>query len=185
MLDVENRIHEIERQIKELVEKAEEVQKTDPDTAMWKARKACETICRQICSRERLIEAGSKSDGVNLDTMISLISKDNVAPRYICDDMRTIQWKGNTGTHELEKPPTSAAIPALAALANVSEWYFNKYGSNPTNRKPYNPNEPEVLRKGREILNDPTFGKVAVGAMVGTAVALTAKWLGGRKDKEV
>jgi hypothetical protein len=184
MSEVEHRLIAIENQIKELVERAEEAQSSDPDTAMWKARKACETICRQVCAREELINAGSKADNINLDTMIQLIGRHEVAPRHICDDMRTIQWKGNTGTHVLEQPPSSAAVPALAALANVSEWYFSRYGSSPFNRIKTNPDEPEFIKKSRKVFKNQTFGKVATGVMVGTAVALGVKLLGGRNNNE-
>ena len=180
----ENRLDEIEKQIKALVEKAEAFQKSDPETAMWKARKACETICREVCLKESLIEVGRKAEP--LDTMINLISKFDKAPRRICDDMRTIQWKGNTASHpgDTEFVEARAALPALAALANVTDWYFKKYGSNLAGWKHHSPDEPKFKEKGKILLKDPTFEKVAMGAMVGTAVALAAKFLGGNKNKE-
>lgn len=177
MSKVENRLKEIEKQIIELTLKAEEVKNSDPETAMLKARKACETICREVCLKEGLIKADK---AVNLQFMIDLIGQHDKAPRYIRDDMKTIQFKGNTSGHPQKTPMTQAkaALPALAALANVTEWYFSKYGSI---RLSYNPNDPEFIKYFKKLLQNKIFKTAAIATISGTAVAILGSLFGVRK----
>ena len=48
MQELEERLEEIEKQIKELVKEAEELKNSSPDSAMTKARRACEHIGRYV-----------------------------------------------------------------------------------------------------------------------------------------
>jgi hypothetical protein len=184
MPEVAKRLDKIEKQINELIRLAEENRRRDPDNAMMKARKACETICREVCLKEGLIKEDKDPDGLPLDIMIGRITKNKKAPRNICTDMRTIQWKGNDAVHFQES--TSAmgnpAAPALEALSNVTRWYFDKYGSSGPQTNFPDPDEPIIKKKGKPLLKNSTFQKLAVGAMTGTAVAIGAKLLQGKKD---
>jgi len=100
MSEFEKSLDEIEREINELIRMVNRTKGSDPKSAVIKARIACEAICREVCLRENLIDTEKKKSFSNLDLMITLISKHEIAPRNICVDMRILQWKGNTEAHE-------------------------------------------------------------------------------------
>ena len=133
---------------------------------------------RQICLKHGLIKNGTKGETASLERLISLIGEHNLAPRYIRDDMTVVQRKGNTGTHELGKLPASAAIPALSAITNVTDWYFREIGSHYSGPKSDNTDKPKFVKKGRKLIEDPTFRKIAVGTMIGIGGILAGKLFG-------
>lgn len=172
MEDFEQRLKRLERQVEDLCDQANSYRKTDPAAALTKARNACERICQQVCFRHGLVADWKKSERLRLQEMIEMIAKADAAPRYILDDMRTIQYKGNTAAHpQMDDLTPESALPALQALSNVVAWYFRK-------PKP----EPALKTQTRVVLKNPLFEKAAVGVMAGTAIAIAAKFLGGNKD---
>jgi hypothetical protein len=175
-------IEKLQKQIDELKNEAEDLQKSNPGHAVFNARKACEAICTHICFKKGLIK-GKRSQ--NLSSMIHLISQNGHVPRYILDDIRFIQRKGNTVIHSIDKINPEDAEPVLNALSNLVNWYF----SGTTLQKPRTEKPEEASKVTTEIDKEPfietvkeTYGKpwfktLAVTVMTATATALAAKGL--------
>lgn len=175
-------IEKLQKQIDELKNEAENLQISNPEHAVTNARKACEAICRHICFKKGLIK-GRRSQ--SLSSMINLIAQNDHVPRYIMDDIRFIQKKGNTVVHSIEKINPEDAEPVLNALANLVNWYF----SGTTLQKPRTEEPKEAskvmteinkegfLEAARENFKKPWFKTLAVTVMSATATAIAAKGL--------
>jgi len=175
-------IKKLQKQIDELKNEAENLKMSNPQHAVTNARKACEAICTHICFKKGLIKGGNSQ---NLNSMINLIAQNGHVPRYILDDIRFIQKKGNTVLHSFEKINPEDAEPVLNALANLANWYFR----GTTLQKPHT-EKPEEASKVtteidkelfietiRETYEKPWFKTLAVTVMTATATALAAKGL--------
>ena len=178
----EMKIEKLQKQIGELKNEAENLKMSNPGHAVFNARRACEAICTHICFKKGLIK-GRRSQ--NLSSMINLISQNGHVPRYILDDIRFIQKKGNTVVHSTEKINPEDAEPVLKALANLVNWYF----SGTTLQKPRTEKPEEASKVTTEIdkesfieivkktFEKPWFKTTAVTVMGATATALAAKGL--------
>jgi hypothetical protein len=181
MYEVEKRLEEIEKRIKELVTEADKLKNSHPNYSMTAARRACEHMCRQICLKHGAINEGRKGKNAPLKRLIDLIGEHELAPRHIRDDMTTVQLKGNTGTHGEDQLPPRAVIPVLYALANVTDWYFRKYGSEDWDRTSRDQELEEFKKRIREILKNKNFKKLWIATAAGMALALALKIFGKKK----
>jgi hypothetical protein len=175
-------LEKLQKQINELKKEAENLQMSNPGLAVSNARKACEAICTHICFKAGLIKDGRSQ---NLSSMIDLISQKRQAPRYIVDDIRFIQKKGNTVIHSFEKINPEDAEPVLNALANLVNWYFSGTTlKKPCTEKPEEPSKvtTEIDKEPfieivRETFEKPWFKTIAATVMGATATAIAAKGL--------
>ena len=175
-------IEKLQKQIDELKNEAENLKMSKPHHAVTNARKACEAICTHICFKKGLIKGGKYQ---SLNSMINLIAQNGHVPRYILDDIRFIQKKGNTVIHSTEKINPEDAEPVLNALANLVNWYF----SGTTLQKPRIEKQEKVSKETtevdqepfietiRETYKQPWFKTLAVTIMGATATAIAAKGL--------
>ncbi|GEM_PF-2844276 len=128
--DLENRVLSLEQEldhIKNYYQRTLSYQYSDPEAALWMARKATEAICRQIFVKEISPNIGT----ITLDELLVQLSKKRLIPKGIEVPIRTIQQYGNFGTHDQGHDNIAItqefAEPCLKSLSTVVDWYFNEY----------------------------------------------------------
>lgn len=128
--DLENRVLSLEQEvnhIKSYYQRTLSYQYSDPEAALWMARKATEAICRQIFVREISPNLGT----ITLEELLVQLTKRRLIPKGIEVPIRTIQQYGNFGTHDQGHDNIAItrefAEPCLKSLSTVVDWYFNEY----------------------------------------------------------
>ncbi len=128
--DLENRVLSLEQElnhIRNYYQRTLSYQHSDPEAALWMARKATEAICRQIFVKEISPNIGT----ITLEELLVQLSKKRLIPKGIEVPIRTIQQYGNFGTHDQGHDNITItqefAEPCLKSLSTVVDWYFNEY----------------------------------------------------------
>jgi hypothetical protein len=104
-------------------------QKSDPEAALWMARKATESICTKIF----INEISPNIDTTSLDQMVTQLKKRELIPKKIEIPIRTIQGFGNFGVHAQSrdsKISSEYVEPALKSLSILVDWYIRDYLSS-------------------------------------------------------
>ena len=132
--DLENRVLSLEQEldhIRNYYQRTLSYQHSDPEAALWMARKATEAICRQIFVREVSPNIGNAT----LEELLVQLNKRKIIPKGIEVPIRTIQQYGNLGTHDQGVDNITItreyAEPCLKSLSTVVDWYFNEYLGQP------------------------------------------------------
>jgi len=131
-----SRLEQLEQKIDRLcgiIVAAQNYMHHDPEAALVKARNSAEAICREIYKQEFRNTPKKES----FDKIVNKLKAENHIPREIFTHLRTVQWYGNLGAHvdlDVELVNSLTVNPCLAALMNVTHWYFKVYlnGSVPT-----------------------------------------------------
>ena len=192
--DYKVQVEKLQGQINELRKEAENLKKSNPEHAVINARKACEAICTFICIEKELVKDSRSANKMSLDRMINLIQQNGSTPRHIIDDIKSIQRKGNTVAHCIEKINPEDAEPVLYALSNLVNWYFSGTTAikdrivepeGPLNI-PKDKNSDGFIEAAKGALKIPWVKTAAASVMAATATALAAKGLNklDKKDKE-
>lgn len=122
------RISSLEESVKNLsriLMKVQQYSISDPEVALGQARRAAEAILREIFVRE--IGEPTK---ILLDELLNRLVDKKVLPQRIVVPLRTIQAYGNYGVHaqsDMSAISSEYAMPCLAALGQVTSWYFAEY----------------------------------------------------------
>ena len=109
-----------------IILKAQRYAASDPEVSLALARKSAEAICRLVFTAE-IGEPGA----MTLDELIRKLKEAGLLPIKVQVPLRTIQNYGNYGVHaqsdmgEIIEPDFIA--PCLAALDQVTRWYFKVY----------------------------------------------------------
>ena len=124
----DDRLAKLERDVAyltRLLEKATRYAASDPEVALFQARKSAEAICR------RLFEAEIGRPGkMMLEELMQKLQAKRVLPYHVVVPLRTIQDYGNYGVHPQEQHVEVSGewvSPCLSALAQVTNWYFTEY----------------------------------------------------------
>ena len=132
--DLENRVLSLEQELSHIqnyYQRTLSYQHSDPEAALWMARKATEAICRQIFAKEISPNIGNAT----LEELLTQLSKRKAIPKGIEIPIRTIQQYGNFGTHDQGHDNIAItqefAEPCLKSLSTVVDWYFNEYLGQP------------------------------------------------------
>jgi hypothetical protein len=132
--DLENRVLSLEQElnhIRNYYQRTLSYQHSDPEAALWMARKATEAICRQIFVKEISPNIGNAT----LEELLVQLNKRKAIPKGIEVPIRTIQQYGNFGTHDQGHDNIAItqefAEPCLKSLSTVVDWYFNEYLGQP------------------------------------------------------
>lgn len=117
---------ELEKMIRDEVERALAGRATRPGDSLFIAGRACEEICRQVCLNAGLTQRDGFEDSLSLDKLKNLIKQHKLAPKTICEDITTIQRYRNMVAHNLLNLNPEDAATALNALSNLVNWYFKE-----------------------------------------------------------
>ncbi len=127
-----NAIKELER-IKKLYDKTQFYCSTDPEVALSQARKSAEAICKSVYSKS-ISKNGKPVEKMMLEELINGLSREDVIPKFIRINLKTIQEFGNFGVHdqgdENELIDEVYIRPCFTALGTVFSWYVSNFTSN-------------------------------------------------------
>jgi len=103
------------------VEKTLRYHKTDPETALLHARKAAESICRDVYEKEYQ----KPSRGLTFGKLIDALSREKpILPNLVMYSLRNIQNFGGINAHQ----NLSAYLkPVLDFFPAIITWYFEDY----------------------------------------------------------
>ena len=183
--DFEIQIEKLQEQINELKKEAEDMQKSYPGNAVLNARKACEAICKHICFKSRQIRDRNSLKMISLNEMTKIIYDEKLCPRYIFDDIKFIQFKGNASAHTANKIDPEDATRVLNSLNNLVNWYFSgtsqieSDGKQAESAKSLQESEKksDFMETISETYKKPWFKTGAAAIMAATAAALAGKVL--------
>ena len=128
--------------------------KADPEASLMYARKSVEGICTSIFSKE----IGDPQNN-RLDKLVELLSNKKKLPERVKVVLRVIQQYGNYGAHVQSDQQTidyTFIAPCLAALIQVTNWYFNDYLNTeipPLLVEAINDFEPEIQKPLSSIIS--------------------------------
>ena len=122
-----DKLAEVRRYIEDHVQKARDLADKVPEAALNQARVAAEAVCRYLFAEE----LGKGDPGkLQLNDMLTRLAQANVIPNKIRVPFGTIQAYGNLGSHadsELSRIEAEYVEPCLAALDQVTTWFFGEY----------------------------------------------------------
>ena len=110
-----------------MYEKAVSYASSDPEVALYQARKAAEAVCKHVFRQEVSRNVGK----MTLAPLIAALSSKGKLPPRIIIPLKAIGEYGNFGSHDqgdegmlIDEAYTE---PALKSLATVVEWFFSEY----------------------------------------------------------
>jgi uncharacterized protein YjbI with pentapeptide repeats len=129
-VDIDRRnVWQLHAQIKDLsriILKAQRYAESDPEVSLAQARKSAEAICRLVFAAE----IGDPGATITLAELIRRLKEARILPIKVLVPLGTIQAYGNYGAHpqgDIGEIEPEFVAPCLAALDQVTSWYFNVY----------------------------------------------------------
>lgn len=135
--ELEARVAALEREVSRVSEYYElsfSYKSTNPEAALWQARKAAEAICQSVFRQEISSNLGK----LTLEKLIQMLAKEGLLPEKVAINLKAIQAYGNYGSHAQVGDPhevtSEDVVPCLTALSLVIDWYFVEHLGQPTRR---------------------------------------------------
>src|SRR5262249_44675745 len=111
------------REVREGVNKAIHIAKTDPEMALTRTRKVMELVVRELYQRRIVEPPGTRP----LENLVQRLVKDGFFPDTLDAYATTVRKLGNVGTHSFGEPITVADVNrSLSHLQPILEWYFEQ-----------------------------------------------------------
>lgn len=132
----EDSLHDLQRQVdrlRKMCDEAHRYQQNDPSSALVKARKAAEQICKRLYQDQHRRNPENKAwskpvEGRMLGELTRKLHDEKVVPRVVSTALFTIQAFGNMGAHDMgdeaDQIEPHLIEACLSALTSVVQWFL-------------------------------------------------------------